>query len=147
VVLTRGRIERMGPPQELYENPATPFVTRFLGNVNVLSLADAAGHAGRGVPEIYLAGHDGNGDSSIYVRPHDLDLTYERNGGSAWSCRLLRVIPLGGLIRLDVALSDGTAVRVELSRERFAELEPRVGESLYLSPRDPGAFRDRAIRA
>ena len=36
VVLNRGRIEQMGPPQELYERPATPFVTGFLGSVNVL---------------------------------------------------------------------------------------------------------------
>ena len=27
VVLNRGKVEQMGPPQELYENPATPFVT------------------------------------------------------------------------------------------------------------------------
>ncbi len=30
VVLNRGRVEQMGPPQELYENPKTPFVTSFL---------------------------------------------------------------------------------------------------------------------
>ena len=72
---------------------------------------------------------------SIYVRPHDLDLTYERNGGPAWPCRLLRVIPLGGLVRLDVALGDGTGVRVELSRDRYAELEPRIGESICTSRR------------
>ena len=144
VVLNRGKIEQMGPPQELYENPATPFVTRFLGNVNVLS-ADVAGPLGADAAREVSAVADGIGAPfSIYVRPHDLDLTYERNGGPAWPCRLTRVIPLGGLVRLDVALGDGTDVRVELSRDRYAELEPRIGESLYLSPRDLKVFHDQA---
>src|SRR5436309_5736153 len=34
VVLNRGKVEQAGPPQELYEHPATPFVTQFLGSVN-----------------------------------------------------------------------------------------------------------------
>src|SRR6516164_6196927 len=45
VVLNRGRIEQMGPPQELYERPATPFVTGFLGAVNVLRGQSASGMA------------------------------------------------------------------------------------------------------
>jgi sulfate transport system ATP-binding protein len=145
VVLNRGRIEQMGPPQELYENPATPFVTRFLGSVNVLSVVHGESELGPAAGRNVTATADVEGaPSSIYVRPHDLDLTYERNGAPAWPCRLLRVIPLGGLVRLDVALGDGTDVRVELSRDRYAELEPRIGESLYLSPRDLKVFHDQA---
>jgi sulfate transport system ATP-binding protein len=148
VVLNRGRIEQMGPPQELYENPATPFVTRFLGNVNVLSMADSVGHpgpvVGRGLPDAA----EGEGPpASIYVRPHDLDLTYAQDGALTWPCRVVRVIPLGGLVRLDVALADGTDVRVELSRERYAELVPGVGEALYLSPRELKVFQEQAQSA
>ena len=84
------------------------------------------------------------GPSSIYVRPHDIDLTSVRNGKPVWPCRLVRVIPLGGLVRLDVALTDGTDVRVELSRERFSELDPQIGESLYLSPRELKVFHGQA---
>ena len=35
-VMNRGRIEQLGPPQELYERPATPFVAGFLGISNLL---------------------------------------------------------------------------------------------------------------
>ena len=45
VVLNRGRIEQMGPPQELYDRPSTPFVTSFLGSVNVLPLRSDTGPA------------------------------------------------------------------------------------------------------
>ena len=63
-VMNRGRIEQLGPPQELYERPATSFVAGFLGISNLLQgtvegpgavrldsgelvRADVDGHAGR----------------------------------------------------------------------------------------------------
>jgi sulfate/thiosulfate transport system ATP-binding protein len=147
VVLNRGRIEQMGPPQELYERPATPFVTGFLGAVNVLRGQSASGMAvladGIQVPTP-IDGHDV--PFSIYVRPHDLDLSHDRNGHPSWPARVVRVTPLGAFVRLDVQLEDGAEVRVELSRERHAELEPRIGESWYVSPKDFKVFHDPAQR-
>ena len=35
-VMNHGRIEQLGPPQELYERPATAFVAGFLGVSNLL---------------------------------------------------------------------------------------------------------------
>ncbi|SFB23386.1 sulfate transport system ATP-binding protein [Acetitomaculum ruminis DSM 5522] len=32
VVTNKGRVEQVGSPQELYKNPATPFVAEFIGN-------------------------------------------------------------------------------------------------------------------
>jgi sulfate transport system ATP-binding protein len=147
VVLNRGRIEQMGPPQELYERPATPFVTGFLGAVNVLRGASASGMAVLGDGISVPAQIDGRDvPVSIYVRPHDLDLSHERNGRPSWPGRVVRVTPLGPFVRLDVQLDDGTEVRVELTRERQAELEPRVGESLYVSAKDLKFFHDPAQR-
>jgi spermidine/putrescine transport system ATP-binding protein len=36
-VMNRGRIEQLGPPEELYERPLTGFVARFLGASNLLA--------------------------------------------------------------------------------------------------------------
>lgn len=36
-VMNEGRIEQMGPPEELYEAPATTFVANFLGQSNLVS--------------------------------------------------------------------------------------------------------------
>ena len=35
VVMNQGRIEQDGPPDEVYDRPATPFVLQFLGDVNL----------------------------------------------------------------------------------------------------------------
>src|SRR5262249_972594 len=140
----RGRVEQMGPPQELYEHPATPFVTGFLGAVNVLRGRSASGQAVLGAGIHVPTEIDGHGvPVAVYVRPHDLDVIHQRNGTPAWPGGVVRVIPLGGLVRLDVELTDGTDVRVELSRERYAELEPRLGEPLFVAPRDLKVFLDQ----
>jgi sulfate transport system ATP-binding protein len=145
VVLNRGRIEQMGPPQELYERPRTPFVTGFLGSVNVLH-----GQTSMGVTELdegilvpsEIDGHEG--PVSVYVRTHDLDLSHDRNGHASWRGRVLRTTPLGAFVRLEIELAGGTEVRVELSRDRYAALSPRVGDSLYVAPRDIKVFLDQS---
>src|SRR6185295_11923309 len=35
VVMNNGKIEQIGTPEEVYARPATPFVYKFLGNVNL----------------------------------------------------------------------------------------------------------------
>ena len=45
IVLNHGKVEQMGPPEELYIRPRTPFVTAFLGSVNVLRLPAATSGA------------------------------------------------------------------------------------------------------
>ena len=36
MVMNRGRIEQVGTPMELYEDPATPFVADFIGQANLI---------------------------------------------------------------------------------------------------------------
>lgn len=79
-VMRNGRIEQLGPPEELYERPQTPFVAGFLGVSNLLD-GEITGRSGDLV-EIRLA--DGtivrapaaatNGASSVRVgiRPEKL---------------------------------------------------------------------------
>ena len=41
-VFNEGRIVQVGPPEEVYERPATRFVAQFVGSANVLGAAQAA---------------------------------------------------------------------------------------------------------
>ena len=45
VVMSEGRVEQIGPPPEIYNFPATPFVASFVGTLNLLpaKVVDAAG--------------------------------------------------------------------------------------------------------
>ena len=143
VVLNHGKVEQMGPPQQLYERPATPFVTRFLGSVNVLRVETVLGmdSVEEEAPlSVDLPGPDGKG--TVYVRPHDLDITRERNGRPAWAARIRRLVPLGGLVRLDLALLDGTVLNVQLTRDRCLELNLSHGEEVFVTPKDLKFFHE-----
>ena len=85
-----------------------------------------------------LPGPDGRG--TVYVRPHDLDITRTRNGRPAWAARIMRLVPLGGLVRLDLALLDGTVLNVQLTRDRCLELNLSHGEDVFVTPKDMKYF-------
>jgi sulfate transport system ATP-binding protein len=135
----------MGPPQELYEQPASPFVTEFLGSVNVLPFETVLNleHAGReGHPPPDPRGRDSS--TLVYVRPHDLDVTRQLNGRPAWQARVDRLTRLGPLVRLELTLPDGTNLLVQLTRERCLELDLAEGESVFVTPKDMKVFHPEA---
>ena len=143
VVLNRGKVEQMGPPQTLYEHPATPFVTGFLGSVNIIKVETVLGM--NQVDEespLPLAIPGDGAQASVYVRPHDFEITRQRNGRPAWSARIRRLTPLGGVVRLDLVLLDGTSLHVQLTRERSLELNLADGEHIYVTPRDLKVFSE-----
>lgn len=74
VIMNRGRIEQVGTVDQVYEQPATPFVFEFLGDTNVLP-ADANEHVVRvaGCDVSFESMHTRlDGPANVYVRPSDL---------------------------------------------------------------------------
>ena len=57
-VMNQGRIEQMGPPAELYENPRTAFVANFLGQSNLVPGEVVGTAAGGGLQVRVDAGSD-----------------------------------------------------------------------------------------
>ncbi len=55
VVMNQGRIEQIGTPEEVYAAPATPFVSHFVGETNLL-------------PGALF----GRGEGDLHVRPHEI---------------------------------------------------------------------------
>ncbi len=143
VVLNKGKVEQMGPPQALYEMPRSRFVAEFLGSVNVLrpetllEMNDISDEAPLPLPIPGPAE-----DASLLVRPHDFEITRHRNGRPAWSARIRRLTPLGGLVRLDLNLLDGTSLHVQLTRERCKELNLVDGEDVFVTPKDVKMFSE-----
>jgi sulfate transport system ATP-binding protein len=143
VVLNQGRVEQMGPPQELYEHPATPFVAEFLGSVNVLKVETVLGMDLLGDEMPLPLEVPGEGaEPAVYVRPHDFEVARVRNGRPAWSARIRRLTRLGGLVRLDLVLLDGTSLHVQMTRERCRELGLSDGEDVYVTPKDLKVFHE-----
>jgi putative spermidine/putrescine transport system ATP-binding protein len=72
-VMSHGRVLQVGPPAEIYDRPATRFVSTFLGTSNILT-----GRAGEGAAmltgadaaiRVLLPSRPGHGDVVLSVRP------------------------------------------------------------------------------
>ena len=88
VVMSHGRIEQVGTPDEVYDRPATPFVYEFLGHVNRLPCTVARGrarvwHQEFGVDEPTRSRSSSSGAGQAYVRPEDIEIVAKaaRRGG------------------------------------------------------------------
>ena len=81
-VMNGGRIEQLGPPQELYEKPATAFVAGFLGVSNLLKgTVEGSDGVRLDTGELVRAEVNGrNGHVSAGVRPEKI--TIGRGGGA-----------------------------------------------------------------
>ena len=119
VVMSQGRIEQVGTPDEVYDRPASPFVHSFIGESSALPVALAGG-------EVRLAGRPtglsapGEGPARLYFRPHQVRTLEPGQPGIAG--QVLATRRLAGVRRTELAVS-GAAGRVEidLPLERTAE--------------------------
>jgi sulfate transport system ATP-binding protein len=105
VVLNEGRVEQVGSPRELYEQPANEFVMGFVGPVNRL------------------------GDT--FVRPHDVELLLEPEPGST-EAMIERIVHLGFEVRVELVRDDGQHLLVQLTQEEAEQLELERGHIVYV---------------
>jgi sulfate transport system ATP-binding protein len=146
VVMNRGRIEQIGTPEEIYDNPATPFVYQFIGNVNLFHSRVHEGLAKVGSLELEVSEHKDANDAPAlaYVRPHDIDIQREAGDGTAFSATVANIHPIGSIVRLELQRSEGgSIVEAELSRERHRELALKQGEQVWIKPRSVRIFLDQ----
>ena len=143
VVMNQGHIEQIGSPQEVYDNPVSPFVYKFLGNVNQFHSKVDAGRAHIGDIAFALDSHHGaqNHDALAYVRPHDIEVYTEKNGDPALQAVVSYIHAAGPLVRLELqAGHDDDTIEAEITRERFRELKLDHGSRVYLKPRHVQVF-------
>jgi sulfate transport system ATP-binding protein len=102
VVMNQGRIEQVGRPEDIYDNPATPFVFDFIGHANRFEGEIAGGRlrVGGVLVEGGAAGLP-DGRVLVYVRPHHVELTSAGARG-ALPGRIVQRLPGGAVQRLEV---------------------------------------------
>ena len=123
VIMNQGRIEQIGTPGEVYDNPATPFVYQFLGDVNLFH---------------------GRMDSAGYVRPNELEVAPHAAGeSSAVAAKVLHIGWIGPVVRLELQREDtGQALEAEIPRDRYRQLDLKVGDRVDLTPRNLRVFEN-----
>jgi sulfate transport system ATP-binding protein len=113
VVMNHARVEQIGNPTELYDEPATEFVMQFVGEANRL------------------------GDR--WVRPHDLDLSPDPVSGSV-EAQIERITRYGFDARIELVGADGDPLLVQVTRDRLEELELERGQIVWVMAQRERAF-------
>jgi len=145
VVMNSGRIEQIGPPDEVYEHPATPFVFDFLGNVNLFRGRAENGKANLGhltvdLPEASSADPH---NVMVYVRPFHFSLDQDPIDSTSFPATLQHFHRVGPLVDVELANESGQLIQVQVSLERFEELQLQKGALVFLTPREMQIFPDK----
>ncbi|HEX2999752.1 MAG TPA: sulfate ABC transporter ATP-binding protein [Armatimonadota bacterium] len=142
VVMNAGRIEQVGTPEEVYHHPATPFVYRFLGNVNLFHGRIEAGkvYLGEMALQIPDPAQGGAMAAIASVRPHLLEIRREPGGEASFRARVQHINAAGPQVKVDLVAVWGDFVRVELTQDRYRKLALCQGEMVFVSPKEPGSI-------
>ncbi len=140
VVMNEGHIEQIGTPDEVYEQPASPFVYEFLGNVNLFHSRLHRGRAWIGDIEVDAPEHAEAEEIAAvaYVRPHEIEVERASNGEAALAAQVIHVLSVGPIVRLELARENDETrnpIQVEISKERFRELQLVKGDKVFIKPR------------
>ena len=165
VVINKGKIEQQGSPQEVWDNPASPFVYGFLGDVNLFKgrASDGRVYLDDGMqidsPEAKNA-HETK--AFAFVRPHDLDVERYSPGQALDAqgrprgivVQLSRAIVVGPIARLElIPESDNQSadntdseslIEAQIPAQQYREMGLREGETLVVTPRHAKVFLDQA---
>ncbi|MBI2093304.1 MAG: sulfate ABC transporter ATP-binding protein [Candidatus Omnitrophica bacterium] len=143
VILHEGRVEQEGSPEEVYEHPATPFVYRFLGNVNLFHgrVEGTKVHLG----EFSMDAPEGLGKDAIpavaYARPHLLDIDHQPPANRPhFRATIVHMNAAGAVVKIELATDSGGIINVEMPHERYRHLQLRKGATVFVSIKDMKVF-------
>jgi sulfate/thiosulfate transport system ATP-binding protein len=139
VVMNEGRIEQIGTPDEVYEQPASPFVYEFLGKVNLFHGRLHHGRAWIDGIEVDAPEHrDAEELAAVaYVRPHDIHVDRVIHDGGALAAHVSHILSVGPVVRLELIRDDSESkelIEVEITKERFRELQLVRGDQVFIKP-------------
>jgi sulfate transport system ATP-binding protein len=142
VIMSKGRIEQVGSPAEIFEHPANPFVMDFLGNVNVFHGSISGDRAAIDRLQVTLRPDGGDpSDAKAFVRSHELEIQHHRNGRPALQANVVHINPARPVVKVRLHAEEfGVWLNVDVSWERYADLRLKNGDMVFVTPRNVRVF-------
>jgi spermidine/putrescine transport system ATP-binding protein len=125
-VMNEGRVDQVGTPREVYENPATLFVADFLGVANMMDVEATAGAGGAcsvRVGEFELRAGCGDlgasGAASVVIRPERLEVVAHdaEAGPNCLPGMIDRTVFVGSNLQVMVRLATGALLQASVPNE------------------------------
>jgi ABC-type Fe3+/spermidine/putrescine transport system ATPase subunit len=130
-VMRGGRIEQVGPPEDIFDRPATAYVADFIGSSNFWEGQAKAGSVQ--LPDGKTTATALEGPVRVMARPHNLRLSPVDEG--SWVGRLSFHRNIGPLIEYHVEV-DGAVLRIVAMRQERVR-PPAEGELVSLEVIEP----------
>jgi sulfate transport system ATP-binding protein len=134
VVMDKGRIEQIGTPSEVYDDPATAFVHGFIGESIVLPVEVSQGCVQLGSNPLDISSeYIPCGPARLFIRRHDMQISPVGSGSFEGAVRQVRAF--GPIQRVEIALcgGDSNIVVIEIDTPRDTPLQ--TGDIVGLRPR------------
>ncbi|WP_439887121.1 putative 2-aminoethylphosphonate ABC transporter ATP-binding protein [Pseudomonas sp. MBLB4123] len=124
-VMNQGRVEQYGTPQQIYRQPATPFVAEFVGQGNWLPFERGQdGQARVGALSLRVEGAQALERGRLFCRPETIVVNPPEPGHNLFRAQMREVTYLGNRCRMGFELAELPGHGL------FAELAPEAMPSL-----------------
>jgi sulfate/thiosulfate transport system ATP-binding protein len=141
VVMSSGKIEQIGTPEEVYHNPKNPFVYDFLGDYNAFDgKVDAAG-------KLHFTDviNDGDKKVQIFSRPYEISISKTQEDENFIKAKIVYINNVGSVVKLELEQENDGAVRgkiieAQITKDECNFLELAEQDQIFLKPRDFKVF-------
>jgi len=131
VIISRGNLEQIGAPRDVYEDPANEFVARFIGVLNVLDLVVKNG-LGRARELAFPAPDRAEGTvMRIGFRPFAVQVSPDPNQ-YPYRAIISHTFFLGIMLRLELKLPSGLILRARMTKEEYSQLGLHEGQQVSI---------------
>ena len=134
VIFSRGNLEQVGAPREVYEQPANEFVARFIGVMNILELEVQNGVAKCNELEFPNHGLSKGQKMRIGFRPYAVQVSSDLSA-YRYQAVLRHTYFLGVMLRLELELRSGLILRCRMSKEDYARMDLHDGRCVSVQIR------------
>ncbi|MBF0360281.1 MAG: TOBE-like domain-containing protein [Oligoflexia bacterium] len=114
IIMNQGKIEQIGTPNQVFHSPASEFVMRFLGEVNVFQ-------------------------ERIMVRPHELGIHLSpdpdpvNTTNSLISARITKILTAGPFVKIELLDNNEQLIKVHMSHEEYRSSNYKPNANVYVS--------------
>ncbi|MBN2135425.1 MAG: sulfate/molybdate ABC transporter ATP-binding protein [Acidobacteria bacterium] len=141
-VINNGRLEQIGTPEEIFHKPKTEFVLNFLGEVNFFRGVVGKGKIRIGNLKLEAPEYKDQPEEAahIFIRPHQVEIITDPKGKNQMAATITRMHAAGSFVRLELKTETDDDLYVDLTPERFEELNLANITNVYVTPKNVLVF-------
>ena len=145
IIMSQGRIEQIGTPQQVFREPASRFVAEFVGSNNILSGTVAAIENGQiqletdiGLVVAQQSAHDtvqvgGQVDVVISADRLNLSNSESKSHSNHYPCKLISEEFIGAVVTLLVETENGVELKIQKQQRDLDSIALGSGQTMTVS--------------